>query len=92
MGGGEEVKIVVQEPTSLQTRYAAALPNFIMSFLDGDIGILFGQSAAEILSVRIASDQIRIKIQAPQSKLVEENSVRVNFSLGGLPVDVSNFS
>jgi len=63
-----------------------------MSFLDGDIGILFGQSAAEILSVRIASDQIRIKIQAPQSKLVEENSVRVNFSLGGLPVDVSNFS
>jgi len=90
LGGGEEIKIVVQEPTSSQTRYAAALPNFIMSSPDGSIDILFGQSTAEILSVRIAGDQITMNIRAPQSKLAEENSVRVNFLLGGLPVDMSN--
>jgi hypothetical protein len=30
LGGGEEVKIVVQEPTEPQTRFAASLPNFFI--------------------------------------------------------------
>jgi len=92
LGGGEEVKIVLQEPTEPQTRFAASLPNFFIGILDGTLGVLFGKLSAEIISTKVEGDQITLKVVAPESKWAERNSVFVSFLLASSPIEVSNKS
>ena len=92
LGGGEVVKIIVQEPTEPQTRFAASLPNFVLGVLDRNLGVVFGEMSAEILATKVEGSQVTLKVVAPQSKLAEQNSVLVSFFLAGSPIEVYNTS